>query len=107
MPLTIIPADIPGVCLGTEWSVADRTRLVTVLARLLTGRVDHAVTILSGGNTPERQRIRDGLLKELKRRLSLPVSMPPWQRDGLLFELMAWIVAMMTRGAAGIVQRGA
>jgi hypothetical protein len=82
-------AGIEGLCRGTEWQIDNWEGLVESIARLLVGRTDHARRILEG-EVPGPPRVRRSLLRELKKRLSVPPGKDPWQRDGLLFELIAW-----------------
>jgi hypothetical protein len=96
MPITVV--DFPAVpeCNGTQWSVADEEQLARLTALVLIGRSHIVAKVLQGAqrqpaltSTALRQRLRAQLIVDPGPRL--------YHRDGLLFEIICWIVAEMTR----------
>jgi hypothetical protein len=94
------PAD--PECLGHQWFIIDEDGLAELSAEVLIGRAEHAARILAGV-----QRNPGPFAKALKPRLQqqllLPPDADPAHRDGLLFEIICWLVARMTADPDEIV----
>ncbi len=97
MPIAI--SDFPAApeCGGTQWDVTDQDALATLVGSVLIGRAQHVSRILQGAqHTPVRTS--DQLKDQLRTQLH-PVNDPTrWHRDGLLFEIICWLVARKSAG---------
>jgi hypothetical protein len=102
MPVTVV--DFPAVpeCSGTQWSVADEAQLARLTALVLIGRSRIAASVLQG---KQRQpAIAPAALRQvLRAQLLVPDGPRLYHRDGLLFEVICWIVAEMTRSPGEVV----
>lgn len=77
---------------GSDWTVTDEKELALLIARVALGQYSHVLKILSAtGNlayAPSQNAI-DGAIKKLT-----PAHYDhPWQRDGWVFQVIAWITA--------------
>ena len=96
MPAPITITDLPAApqCAGKQWFVADFGGLAHLVALVLMGRAYQAARILEGA-----QRDTVILSAALKTRVRLdlfpPAEVDHWHRDGLLFEIICWLVARM------------
>ena len=96
MPITAV--DFPAVpeCNGTQWSVADEEQLARLTALVLIGRSHIVANVLHGA---QRQPAMTPAALRGRLRAQLLVAPGPrlYHRDGLLFEIICWIVAEMSR----------
>lgn len=102
MPINII--DFPAIpeCGGTQWSVVDEDQLAKLTALVLVGRSHLAERILDGAQN--QAPMAPAALKENLRLQLFPAAGPPtFHRDGLLFEIICWIVAHITSGPNEVV----
>lgn len=98
MPLNL--RNFPAVpqCEGKQWSVLDYDKLATLVALVLIGRAKHAESVLAG-TQQNVAFVANALKDQLRQQLQTPPGARTYHRDGLLFEIISWIVARMT-GAA-------
>ncbi len=73
----------------------DEDALATVVALVLTGRAKHAENVLIGTQV-NVAFVADTLKEQLRQQLQTPDGPLTWHRDGLLFEIIAWVVARIT-----------
>jgi hypothetical protein len=95
MPLTVTNFPATPECGGSQWSVADEDLLARLTALVLVGRARHAARVLQGAQ-PSAGIAGQQLKARLRARLLVQGEQAIWHRDGLLFEIMAWLVAEMT-----------
>lgn len=100
MPILSTHAPALPECLGNQWTISNINALAEVVALVLIGRAFHAAEILEGtqesGAVPG---IHPGLKEKLRQELH-PQSDPAiWHRDGLLFEIINWVVAKLSSTA--------
>ncbi|MFL6546799.1 MAG: hypothetical protein ACJ8LM_16675 [Candidatus Udaeobacter sp.] len=102
MPLNI--ADFPAVpeCGGTQWAVTNQDQLATLVGTVLVGRAQHAARVLRGVQHVPVQPA-DALKERLRQQLHPGNDALRWHRDGLLFEIICWIVARMTAGPNDVI----
>jgi hypothetical protein len=95
MPLNVSDHPAHPECGGKQWSVADADYLATIVSLVLIGRAKHAESVLSGAQ--QNTVVVPGALKE-QLRLQLQTAPGPttYHRDGLLFEIISWVVARIT-----------
>ena len=85
-----------------QWSVTDLDRLATLVALVLVGRARHAANVLAGAMqlpvaTPAAMRA------QIRRELVLAPGADPFHRDGLLFEIICWLVARQQAAADAVI----
>jgi hypothetical protein len=79
------------------WAVIDEDQLATLAALVLIGRAKHAESVLAG--TQRTVTLVPNALKEqLRRQLQTAAGPATYHRDGLLFEIISWIAALITAG---------
>jgi hypothetical protein len=91
--LTNFPAD--PECGGAQWSVVDESKLAYLTALVLVGRAREAARVLQSAQ-PGAAIAGSQLKASLRAKLLVQGQQAIWHRDGLLFEIMAWLVAEMT-----------
>jgi hypothetical protein len=102
MPLAIIDHPAEPHCGGFQWTVANIDQLAGLVATVLQGRARHASNVLAGAthlpaSTPDR-------MKEQIRTDLFPASQALiYHRDGLLFEIICWMVSRDTAGPGDII----
>jgi hypothetical protein len=92
MVVTVVDRPAEPHCSGLQWSVADLDALATLCALVLVGRAQHAARVLGGTlllpmPTPATMRT------QIRSELFPAVGTPTFHRDGLLFEIICWLVA--------------
>jgi hypothetical protein len=92
--MAIAVADRPAEphCGGLQWSVSDLDALATLVALVLVGRAQHAANVLAGtlmvpALTTAAMRV------QIRTELFPPAGPLIYHRDGLLFEIICWLVA--------------
>src|SRR5216683_3205709 len=92
MPITVVERAAEPHCGGLQWSVPDLDALATLATLVLVGRAQHAARVLGGAlllPVPTPATMRAQIHREL-----FPVAgTPTYHRDGLLFEIICWLVA--------------
>lgn len=91
MPINVVDLPAEPHCGGAQWFIEDLDELATLAALVLVGRAQHAASILEGSQLIDRpvpDTMRAGLQRDL-----FPPEGAPWHRDGLLFEIICWLVA--------------
>jgi hypothetical protein len=79
-------------CGGLQWSVPDIDALATLVAIVLVGRAQHAANVLAGAlivPAPTTAAMR----AQIQAELFPPAGPLIYHRDGLLFEIICWLVA--------------
>ena len=79
-------------CGGLQWSVPDIDALATLVAIVLVGRAQHAANVLAGAlivPAPTAAAMR----AQIQAELFPPAGPLIYHRDGLLFEIICWLVA--------------
>jgi hypothetical protein len=101
-PLSIPDFPANPHCGGRQWSVLDEDALANLTALVLIGRAKHAESILAGA-----QRnfvvLPDALKEQIRAQLHPPEGPLTYHRDGLLFEIISWIVARLASSADDII----
>ena len=92
MAINVVDFPADPHCGGTQWFIDDLDELATLAALVLVGRAQHAASILEGAQLigrPTPAAMRAGIQRDL-----FPAAgVAPWHRDGLLFEIICWLVA--------------
>jgi len=102
MPLNVAHFPAAPQCGGNQWSVLDDDQLATVVGLVLIGRAKHAENVLAG--TQQNVAFVAGALKEqLRLQMQTAPSPPTYHRDGLLFEIISWVVARITGAADEVI----
>src|ERR1700722_20044901 len=95
MPLNVPNFPAAPQCDGRQWAVLNEDKLATVVALVLIGRAKHAESVLVG--TQQNVAFVANVLKEqLRSQLQTPPGPLTFHRDGLLFEIISWVVARIT-----------
>jgi hypothetical protein len=79
-------------CGGLQWSVPDIDTLAALVAIVLVGRAQHAANVLAGAlivPAPTTAAMR----AQIQAELFPPAGPLIYHRDGLLFEIICWLVA--------------
>lgn len=92
MPITVVDRPAEPHCGGLQWYVSDLDALATLAALVLVGRAQHAARVLGGAlllpvQTPAAMRA------QIRSELFPAAGAPTYHRDGLLFEIVCWLVA--------------
>jgi hypothetical protein len=106
MPVTYTPVDIDHDCIGDHWEVLDEDELARLVGLVLKGEFAHAESILAravsdpivygaGLEAVIKQDVIKALTVERDAEGAEKRETPKWHRDGLLFEVISWIVARM------------
>jgi hypothetical protein len=97
---------IDGACTGVRWRATDTSTLARLIAMMALGQAAYAAHILAT-LSPGGPKINTAQLRA-EARIKLTVEEPPkkprggyprWQRDGLIFEAISWLVARQTHPA--------
>jgi hypothetical protein len=95
MPVVVANFPANPECGGSQWTIGDENFLAYLTALVLVGRARQAARVLEG--TQQVAVIANPQLKDaLRAKLLVQGDQAIWHRDGLLFEIMAWLVAEMT-----------
>jgi hypothetical protein len=102
MPINLVDLPAPPECAGRQWFVEDLDGLAHLAALVLLGRAHHAARILEGA---QRDTVvaPAALKARLQRDLSPGGDADPWHRDGLLFEVICWLVARMSASPGEVI----
>lgn len=100
--LRLVGCDHDAVCHGYRWEVRDEPALAQLVAWTMQGHyrhAEHVLTQLAPGTLGTRPTVKQQAI----RRLTLPRNTPlnsavRWHRDGLVFQHIAWIAAVMEGG---------
>lgn len=95
MPVVVTNFPANPECRGAQWSVADENMLAHLTALVLVGRARQAARVLQGAQ-PGVAIAGPQLKASLRAKLLVQSQQAIWHRDGLLFEIIAWLVAEMT-----------
>jgi|SRR5438067_940750 hypothetical protein len=104
--LTSETVPIDGHCTGVRWRATDTSTLARLIAMMAMGQAAYAAHILST-LSPAGPKINTAQLRA-EAKIKLTVEEPPkkprggyprWQRDGLIFEAISWLVARQTHPA--------
>ncbi len=105
MPFDLTPYDDSPLCQGQVWVVKDMSKLAALMAHAIIGRHRHVAALLAA-STQKPPLTSQAVLKKQIARLTPKPNDPSarWHRDGWLFQLMSWVVARQSAGAATIVR---
>jgi hypothetical protein len=101
--LTSETVPIDGDCTGLRWRAANTSTLARLIAMMAMGQAAYAAHILAT-LSPAGPKINTAQLRA-EAKIKLTVEEPPkkprggyprWQRDGLIFEAISWLVARQT-----------
>jgi hypothetical protein len=95
MPLNVPDFPASPECGGRQWSVADDDYLAAIVALVLIGRAQHAERVLAG-TQQNVAFVADAMKEQLRFQLQTPAGPRTYHRDGLLFEIISWVVARIT-----------
>jgi len=104
--LTAEEVPIDGDCTGVRWRATDTSALARLIAMMAMGQAAYAAHILAT-LSPGDPKINTAKLRA-EARIKLTVEEPArtprggyprWQRDGLIFEAISWLVARQTHPA--------
>jgi hypothetical protein len=102
MPIGVVDFPANPECGGAQWAIEDQDLLVRLIALVLIGRARQAARVLQGA-TLRPALTRPELKARLRSKLLVQTEQAIWHRDGLLFEIMAWLVAEITAGDNEVV----
>jgi hypothetical protein len=91
MTIAVVNNPAEPHCGGLQWSITDIDALATLIALVLVGRAQHAARVLAGAlivPTPTTSAMRSQIHSEL-----FSTGARIYHRDGLLFEIICWLVA--------------
>lgn len=97
---------IDSYCTGVRWQIANASILARLIAVMAMGQATYAAHILKT-LSPAGPKINTAQLRA-EAKIKLTVEEPPkkprggyprWQRDGLIFEAISWLVARQTHPA--------
>lgn len=89
MPIRVQDCE-DNFCQGFEWEIEDREKLAKAVAHILVQQYSAAIRILtdSDHSAVTKANVESIIAERLKKS-----DTEPWHRDGLLFQLIAWLVA--------------
>src|SRR4051812_43425706 len=100
--ISLLGCDHDPVCRGYRWEVRDEAALARLIAWTLQGHYRHAERVLlqlAPGTLGTRPTVRQQAIERLTLPQNTPLKAPPrWHRDGLVFQHIAWIAAVMEGG---------
>jgi hypothetical protein len=102
MPLNIVDFPAAPECNGKQWSPSDENLLATLVAMVLIGRAQHAERVIRGA-LRRVVAVPEALSQQLHSELFPKPGANTHHRDGLLFEIIAWIVARMTAAPSDLI----
>ena len=97
MPIRATPMPAHPECEGEQWAVANEAVLVELVAHILVGRAHHAALILQGVRLDEGP-ITTNIKLKLDAELNPTNEVRKHHRDGVLFEIICWVVAKLAAG---------
>ena len=77
---------------GTDWTVSDEGSLAELIARVALGQYSHVLKVLEETDNIEYAPTRNSIQGAI-RKLTPAHYEYPWQRDGWVFQVIAWIAA--------------
>lgn len=95
MPLAIIDHPAEPHCGGLQWTVDDIDLLAQLVATVLQGRARHAANVLAGA-THLPATSPEGMKAQIRADLFPHNPANVFHRDGLLFEIICWMVSRET-----------
>lgn len=100
--IRLVNCEHDPVCHGYRWEVQDEAALAQLVAWTMQGHYRHAERVLTR-LAPSTLGARQSVQQQAIRRLTLPINTPPqsparWHRDGLVFQHIAWIAAVLEGG---------
>lgn len=95
----LIGSDHDPICRGYRWEICDEAALAQLVAWTMQGHYRHAERVLAQLN-PAALETRPSVQQQAISHLQLPegtprVSPARWHRDGLVFQHIAWIAAVV------------
>lgn len=102
LPINVVDSSAAPQCLGKQWFVDDIDHLAYLAALVFVGRAHHAARILEGAQK-DTIVVPAALKARIQGELFPAADADPWHRDGLLFEVICWIVARMTSGPNEVI----
>jgi hypothetical protein len=102
MPLDIVAFPSDPECDGSQWAVANLDQLAIFVALVMVGRSHMALRVLQG--TQNQPPLAPAALRQrLHRQLFPPAGPLTFHRDGLLFEIICWVVAHLAAGPNEVI----
>jgi hypothetical protein len=100
--IRLVACDHDPLCRGNRWQIADEDTLARLVAWTMQGHYQHAQRVL-GSLGLDSPGARPTIQQQAIRRLTLPPNTEKnsphrWHRDGLLFQHVAWIAALIENG---------
>lgn len=100
--IRLVGCDHDPVCHGYRWEVQDEAALAQLVAWTLQGHYRHAENVLmqlAPGTLGSRPTVQQQAIRRLTLPDNAPLNLPArWHRDGLVFQHIAWIAAVMEGG---------
>jgi len=103
MPINVVDHPVTPQCSGKQWHVIDDDLLAKYIALVLIGLVRHVEHVIEGAQRRSRLSIAPALKERLQADLFPPAGIDPWHRDGLLFEIICWLVARMNASPGEVI----
>lgn len=98
MYLSLTPVDVDPLFSGFTWEVADLDGLAKLVAELLVVHHEHVLRVIQGGGSDTPIAKESVIRSVLDHKLRRPANeQAKYQRDGLLFQHLAWIAAAHAR----------
>jgi len=98
-PITLAGCDHDPLCHGYRWHITDENALAEIVARVVVGQYRHAQRVIQGAvaNPPA---VPDTSKQQALLRLAPAApGKNSYHRDGWIFQIIAWIAAMMSSPA--------
>lgn len=98
MHLILTPVDVDPLYSGFTWQIADLEGLARLVAELLVAQHEHVLRVIEG-NTEDLLVAKESVVRSvLEHKLGVPPNeQARYQRDGLLFQHIAWVAAACAR----------
>jgi hypothetical protein len=102
MPVATTPFPAAPECDGKQWTIVNEDELAELCALVLVGRARHVKAILTGVQRHPGS-VGDALKEKLQAQLFPASEALTWHRDGLLFEIITWVIACQSAQPGDVV----
>lgn len=100
--IRLVGCDHDPVCHGYRWDLRNERALAQLVAWTLQGHYRHAervLTQLAPGTLAARESVQQQAIRRVSLKDNTPLQSPArWHRDGLVFQHIAWLAAVMEGG---------